>query len=283
MMDIALISTPWPLFNRPSIQLGTLKAYVAEQLPEVRVRAYHAYLRVALSLGYEVYASISERTWLSESPYALLLYPEMEEKITSFWHRQALRVPELRGVDFKDLCMTIKKISEQVIGEIAREKFPLAGLSICFGQLTSAIYFLRRIKEETPGTKILVGGSSCAGPMGASLLRAIPEIDFVIGGEGELPVIHLIRWLIRSGGRGDLDPVPGLVTRAGKDSESLGSFSQITDLDQIPFPDYDDYFGVLRRSPTRKVFIPKLPVEISRGCYWRGRGFTHGAGGCAFC
>ncbi|MBW2065632.1 MAG: RiPP maturation radical SAM C-methyltransferase [Deltaproteobacteria bacterium] len=283
MMDVALISTPWPLFNRPSIQLGTLKAYVAEQLPEVRVKTYHAYLRVALGLGYELYAPISERTWLSESPYALLLYPELEEKITSFWHRQARRVPELRGVEFKDLCARIREISDRVIEEIAREKFKLAGISICFGQLTSAIYFLRRIKEQSPDTKILVGGSSCAGPMGASLIHAIPEIDFVIGGEGELPVMYLIRWLISSGGRGDPDPVPGLATRANKDPENLESFSQIADLDQIPIPDYDDYFSVLGRFPPRKVFIPKLPVEISRGCYWRGRDFTHRARGCAFC
>ena len=49
---IALVSTPWPLYNRPSIQLGTLKAYLRSIYPEMKVEAHHAYLIIAESIGY---------------------------------------------------------------------------------------------------------------------------------------------------------------------------------------------------------------------------------------
>ncbi|MBW2028595.1 MAG: RiPP maturation radical SAM C-methyltransferase [Deltaproteobacteria bacterium] len=282
-MDIALISTPWPLFDRPSIQLGTLKAFVRKYLPKVRAKTYHAYLDLAAILGYDVYAPISGSTWLSESPYASLLHPQMEGDITSFWHRHTSGIAELAELDFKDLCARIKEVSDRVVEEIVRNGHPLVGLSICYGQLTSALYFLQRIKEQSPETKILVGGSSCAGTMGARLVQAISEIDFVISGEGELPFIHLIKWMA-SGASGRPDPMPGLITRDDSASKGQGSFTQVPDLEQIPAPDYDDYFAALRRLPSQRAFFPKLPLELSRGCYWQGHvDRCDTTRGCAFC
>ena len=75
-MKITLLSTPWPLFNRPSIQLGALTSYVRKKLPQIHVDACHLYLNIAEALGYDLYKKISERSWLSESIYATLLYPE---------------------------------------------------------------------------------------------------------------------------------------------------------------------------------------------------------------
>jgi len=49
---IALISTPWPLYSRPSIQLGTLKAYLQSHHPDIQVDAHHVYPKVARSVGY---------------------------------------------------------------------------------------------------------------------------------------------------------------------------------------------------------------------------------------
>ena len=82
---VALISTPWPLYNRPSIQLGALKAYLYSTCPGLRVDARHFYLQLAESLGYKLYQQISERTWLAESIYAALLFPERFKTIERFF------------------------------------------------------------------------------------------------------------------------------------------------------------------------------------------------------
>jgi hypothetical protein len=50
---VLLVSAPWPLFNRPSLPLGALKAYLSETLPGLNVQASHLFLKVANELGYD--------------------------------------------------------------------------------------------------------------------------------------------------------------------------------------------------------------------------------------
>jgi ribosomal peptide maturation radical SAM protein 1 len=294
MPRIALLSTPWPLFNRPSIQLGTLKAYLQREIPELEVDAHHVYLRVAEAIGYDLYKSISERSWLSEACFAALLYPEREEIIEGFWRRQTRGLhPKAR---FKTLCRSLKEVSERILGTVPWTSYPLIGLSICYGQLTSSLYFIRQIKKASPHSRIAAGGSSCAGRMGESLLTAFPEIDFVVSGEGEIPLLHLVKSLTAgppssfpsppAGGRGrgegeqtDIS-IPGLFTRSLRSGQS---FSQVARLDDLPIPDYSDYFEDLKAFSEAKRFLPKLPMEMSRGCWWSKTTLPRPAKGCAFC
>ena len=67
---------PWPLFNRPSIQLGTLKSYLETSTDWLTVDTTHPYLEIASILGTELYHWISRNTWVSESLYVPLLFPE---------------------------------------------------------------------------------------------------------------------------------------------------------------------------------------------------------------
>jgi hypothetical protein len=98
---VVLVSTPWPLFNRPSIQLGALKAYLTAKHPGLEIQAHHFYLQLAAAIGYGVYQNISERTWLAESVYAALLYPERVAAIESLFRRKASGRPMLKDLDFK--------------------------------------------------------------------------------------------------------------------------------------------------------------------------------------
>ena len=278
MPSLALVSTPWPLFNRPSIQLGTLKAYLQREIPELTVDAHHVYLKVAEAVGYDLYKSISERSWLSEAGYAVLLYPEREEIIRRFWRRQAKDLrPKAR---FKELCQSLREVSERILRSVPWTSYPLIGFSICYGQLTSSLYLIRKIKALSPHSRIVVGGSSCAGPMGESLLRAFPEIDVVVNGEGELPLFHLAKSLTAGSRDRQVPSVPGLLTRQ---FGSADRFSQVARLDDLPAPDYGDYFESLRALPEAKRFLPKLPMEMSRGCWWNKAPLPGQAGGCAFC
>jgi ribosomal peptide maturation radical SAM protein 1 len=40
------------------------------------------------------------------------------------------------------------------------------------------------------------------------------------------------------------------------------------DLDSLPHPDFSDYFDRLFEGPLKTGFIPRLPFEASRGCWW---------------
>ena len=245
--------------------------------------AYHVYLSIARALGYDLYGQISEKMRLSESLYAALLYPQQQESINRLWRRRSASLSLCQKRDFKEICRDLKTASDRVLDEIDWNEYHLAGLSICFSQLTSSLYFIHQIKKRAPSLKIVVGGSSCAAEMGHSLLKAFPEIDFAVSGEGELPLVHLIKWLSRSGGHGKPHPIQGLLTRNDDSATSTGGFSQVPHLDQLPLPDYSDYFAHLKLLGPPEVFLPKLPMEISRGCWWRKDACSGSYKGCAFC
>lgn len=283
MKRIVLVSTPWPLFSRPSIQLGTLKAYLRSQFPDLKVEAHHFYLKVAKTIGYKLYHAISERTWLAECVYAALLFPERLKYIEKVFRREAVGKPMVREVGLETLATQIRRDSEAFINSTDWGAFGLAGFSISLCQLTSSLYFIKRIKERFPDLTIVIGGSMLAGDSTRNLFQVFPEVDFVVNGEGELPLSQLVSHLRDSQSREAIPPIPGVVTRKVAKDKAPVSFWQMKDLSSLPPPDYDDYFHLLKTFEPQKIFFPTLPAEISRGCWWRR---AQGAGkytGCAFC
>jgi ribosomal peptide maturation radical SAM protein 1 len=279
---MALVSTPWPLYSRPSIQLGTLKAYLNTQFPELKIDALHFYLKVAEGIGYKVYQAISERTWLAESVYGALLFPEREKEIEKMFCREAKGKPELRHIGFQALTSQVKEISEGLVDSSDWRSCGLAGFSICLCQLTSSLYFIKRIKERFPHVPVVVGGSVFSGDSTRDLLEAFAEVDFVVNGEGELPLSRLVRSMRDCHGGNDLPLMPGVVTRKTGET-SPAAFCQMDDLGNLPPPDYDDYFCLLQTLGPEKRFFPTLPAEVSRGCWWRSPKNPSRRSGCAFC
>jgi ribosomal peptide maturation radical SAM protein 1 len=280
---VILVSTPWALYNRPSIQLGALKAYLRSCFPGLDVQAFHLYLQVAERIGYGLYQAISERTWLAETVYAALLFPERSAEIKKVFSREGAGDPVTRKTDFEALTSRVREVSEAVINGIDWGNSELIGFSISLCQLTSGLYFIRRIKQGFPDLKIVVGGSTFAGDSARGLLEAFSEVDFVVNGEGELPLGGLVDHIRHSGGIEGIPHIPGLLGREGAPAPGPVSFCQMQDLGGLPLPDYDDYFNLLKTFRPEKTFFPTLCAEISRGCWWGQRRGPGGHTGCAFC
>jgi ribosomal peptide maturation radical SAM protein 1 len=118
--------------------------------------------------------------------------------------------------------------------------------------------------------------------MGKSLRETFPHIDFIISGEGELPLVRLINYLAGLKGQDfDVSP-PGMRSRQDHRGPDLGP-SQMAHLDELPIPDYTDYFKQLRALGPEHRFLPRIPMEISRGCWWKKRSAEGRPSGCAFC
>jgi len=311
---LALVSSPWPFFDRPSIQLGSLKGFLKKVLPDVAVDTYHLYLKIAQILGYDLYQGISTRLWVAECPYAALLYPHRIETVHRFWRRKTREDSRLSSIDFITLCDKIRTVSGSLLEKTSWDRYDLVGFSICLDQLSSSLYFIREIKKRAPHVPIVAGGSSCAGEMGKSLLQVVPEVDYVIQGEGEIPLSKLIRFMTGHrhsashsssitgtpaekaslnshsnvpdlpGGahlKGSWPDIPGLMS--GNPKRGRANSQQIRDLDELPIPDYTDYFCDLTSLDPDHRFLPRLPMEISRGCWWRKRSHEPNEKGCAFC
>lgn len=278
---VALISAPWPLYNRPSIQLGALKAFLLRQFPGLQVDAHHLFLHVARGIGYSSYQRICQRTWLAESVYAALLHPSMHDRAGRLFRRQARGDARLRGIDFDCLVRTTGEVSDRWIEEIDGSKWLLAGFSNSLCQLTATLYFIRRLKARWPDLPVVLGGAGMV-PAAADALRgAFAEIDVVVSGEGERPLADLVSHFMSGGSVRTLSAGDG--ANRSPEAACRPRFDQMPDLSDLPMPNFDDYFTLLAAFPSEDRFFPELPVEMSRGCWWRRGDAGRGRSGCRFC
>ena len=283
LQQVALISTPWPLFSRPSIQIGTLKTYLMRQFPDLKVDAHHFYLEVAEALGYRRYQAISERTWLAETVYAALLYPECSQRAETLFQKEAKGKSHLEKADFNALKKEILQVSEAFIRRIDWKEYGLVGFSICFCQLTSSLFFIRKLKERFPTLFIVVGGSMFTGSAAGKIFNVFPEIDVLINGEGEMALSRLVSCIEDYRDKKKMTPFKGIVTPGTEEKATSISFCQMKNLSGLYPPDYSDYFDRIRSFDPSKRFFPTLPMEISRGCWWQHRHLDSKFKGCAFC
>ncbi len=280
---LLLVSAPWPLYSRPSIQIGTLKAFLRKKFPDLKVDAHHFYLKVAEAIGYRRYQAISERTWLAESVYAALLYPERMDTVENFFYRQAKGKPLLQKIVFKNLASQVREVSEAFIHGVDWGDYVLAGFSMCLCQLTASLYFIREVKKRFPNLLIVVGGSMFTGDATRNLFKTFPEINVVVNGEGELPLSRLVSDLRKSRSFGEMAHVKGIVTPESTENKASAFFNQMMELSDLSPPDYDDYFELLQSFSPEKTFFPTLPMEMSRGCWWHRPLEDGKSTGCAFC
>ena len=274
---INLISMPWPLFNRPSVQLGTLKAYLENRPNGLTVDTEHPYLEIASILGTRLYHWISQNPWVCESLYAPMVFPEQRESSEALAKKYANKagagIKEL--FNFTVIHEQLKKQLENWISGRDWSQYGFVGFSVCFNQLLASLAAAALIKKKFPHTTIIFGGSSCAATAGKSIVDAFSCVDFVIQGEGEKSLLEFCRYI--SGERSDL---PENIFSTAPAKQQPSSFndpsdnSQLPELDALPAPDYSDYISGLKKWFPDKPFIPVLPVEFSRGCWWNK---------CTFC
>jgi ribosomal peptide maturation radical SAM protein 1 len=257
-----LISMPWALFNRPSLQLGALKAYV-ERGMEAEIATAHLSLDVAAAIGVDAYRRISLSSWAGEAVFAPLLFPGQRDKARRLFNSILGKQGSSRErPDYDTMVAEVAAACDRWLDGRDFSHTRLIGFSICFGQMLASLHLARQIRDAWPGLPVVFGGSSCCGDAGRSLLRHFPWIDYVVDGEGERPLLGLCRHLLDS-----REELPARVfARTGGASPS--ACRQIEDLDDLPLPDYRPYFLEMKKAFPEQPFIPVLPVEFSRGCWW---------------
>ncbi|MBU1564891.1 MAG: RiPP maturation radical SAM C-methyltransferase [Proteobacteria bacterium] len=265
-LKVALVSMPWPIVNRPSLQLATLKSYVEEK-SAYTVDCFHPYLHLAKVIGIETYARIARSGWAGEALFAPLLFPLMKSQAKQLFRQSLLKKGSVIA-DFEEL---VKQVEQSVSEWLRTKKFDcyhLLGLSVCFFQLLPSLYLAAKIKEKYPKMLIVFGGSSCSGKVGTSLFERFQQIDFLTHGEGEESLLRLCRYLA---GMEKSLPDEILSRQASLPTEVHVPKVLLNDL---PYPNFTPYFNEIRDIFPNEVFIPVLPIEFSRGCWWNR---------CSFC
>ncbi|MFZ5758849.1 MAG: RiPP maturation radical SAM C-methyltransferase [Thermodesulfobacteriota bacterium] len=266
---VELISMPWAAFHRPSVQLGALAAFLRSKDAGVQVRCRHPSLGLARDLGKDLYHSISANVWVCEALYAALLFPEQREQARRLAEREFRAGDSTVSCEFDRVCALLEKNIAEWLEKTEWATIDLVGFSVCFNQLFATLATVRALKEIRPDLPVVLGGSACHAGAAPAFFRLF-SVDYLISGEGEEPLFSLCRHLA-----GQSHKLHARVHHADRgEATTAGNADDQLDMALLPRPDYDDYFREMETIFPGRPFVPTLPVEFSRGCWWRK---------CTFC
>ena len=274
-MDVLFAVMPFADANRPAIGVSLLKAGVERRgfssrveyfsLPLAELIGYDLYEYIVNTLGSDsmagewFFADVAfdtgiphEREYVSK---VLTRYADDEE-----WRTRILRSRQVRREFIQQCADRIRELNPRVVG-----------FTTTFHQTCACLAVARRLKEMPDPPIIIFGGGNCEGEMGRQMVQSFPWIDYVSTGEADISLPLLLERLLR---QDSSEPVPGMVRRA--DAE-LSWPEPVKEMDDLPYPDFSDYYSRLSASPLKDQITPALLIETARGCWWGAK--QH----CTFC
>ena len=278
---VALVTMPFSYSKFPSIQLGTLSALLKSQ--GIAAKTYHFNLQFAHKIGPSLYEILCEKRGLfGEWLFSSLLfrdnpkhaqYPQVFKPLFEDTAREA-------GCSIGHLEELARTIAPQfltwTLTSVDWDQYDVVGFTSTFDQNVASLSLAKLIKDVYPEIRIVFGGANFDGEMGLEQFRAFPWIDYVVNGEGEHSFPPLVKRILL---KQETDIPPGIVHRQNGAICFTHNEHLVTQFDQAPPPDYDDYFEELadleRQGSTGLNRI--LLYEGSRGCWW---GEKHH---CTFC
>ncbi len=283
-MRVLLVNMPFSTV-RPALGVSLLKAHLAAI--GVGARVEYLNMRFSKVLGEKLYFHISEVTpselLAGDWVFAHCLTPATMASADQYLAMVQLRFPHaFSGTVIRGLRRARKLAApflDECFARVPWAANDLIGFTSTFGQNVASLALARRIKQRYPALPIVLGGANCEGSMGLALHRSFPFIDFVCSGEADLSFPLLVQ---RLAGGGPVDDIPGVISRRQGSTHCCNIRpDQTRDLDELPYPLYDDYFEQVRQIRPEIIEDESgasgLPFETSRGCWW---GEKHH---CTFC
>ncbi len=295
-VNVSLVSMPFgPLFS-PSIALGLLKS-IALSL-ECNTKVHYFNLNFAKAVGERFYHDIASGLfpthnligeWIFSSYISDqksknnedfindIVKPLFKEHIFEGHNRKIL------FDDFVSQLNAARETAEQFVSDCADqilENAPdIVGITSVFQQNAASIALARAIKRKCQSTYVVMGGANCEGPMGLAIMASSTFVDAVVSGEGEKAFEYILTEL--KAGRIPIEQA-NIHTQDQQLNFSVSDFVPSLDrpvqMNELPIPNYSDYFEMLIQLEIDHSFIQlQIPFETSRGCWW---GEKHH---CTFC
>ncbi|WP_289773620.1 B12-binding domain-containing radical SAM protein [Phocaeicola sartorii] len=144
------------------------------------------------------------------------------------------QVANVRTVNLNHKEGEEENILSDLIGQHHTDILGIGGLS---GEYQDIARIIKLAKKINPSIKTIVGGGiMTADPVTA--MHSMPEIDYGIIGEGEITIVELITALTR---KLPVNHIDGIIFRESGRYITTPSRKEITDLDKLPFPDYEGF------------------------------------------
>jgi len=284
-MDVVFAVVPFADVKRPSFGVSTILAVTKRA--GFSARAEYVNLQLAAWMGLDLYEWIAELgdqllldtttpsiSLVGDWFFAGLLFPGQlppdDEYLAKFI------APDRDGRDripalVESRRLYAERFVEYAAREILKHRPRVVGFTSTFHQTCCSLAVAKLLKEAPDPPAIIFGGANCEGEMGLQLIRSFPWIDYICTGEGDEVVPEFLDRYIR---QGNPEPPHGILRQGFADA--LRTPTPISRMDELPVPDFHDYFEGLKQSGMDGV-KPVLLVQTARGCWW---GEKHH---CTFC
>ena len=277
-LRVLLINAPFGLIEFPNLGTSLIKAATNEAGFPCDV--YYGTVDFARRIGFSQYLSVERADCpllLPERPFARALsekVPPVDEYYDvlvepfqrALWTFLKARSDSIVAREnLKDIEEAAIRWADEVADRPGFAAYDVFGFTSSFGQNTASLALARRLKARFPDKVIAFGGANCEGRMGQQLVKSFPFVDYAFSGDGDVSF-----------------PVFLQALQQGRTPELQGVFSsrapfEITDdflpitrqnLDELPYPDFSDFFASYARAPEGRGYHMGIPVEGSRGCWW---------------
>jgi ribosomal peptide maturation radical SAM protein 1 len=281
----ALVSMPFVSIQRPSIQVGLLKAIAVSR--GFDATGIHLNLDFAEMMGASLFEVLCQHRgrmdgeWFFSAEAFGATAPDLEGHYVGEYYESLANVLKAAGSSPEEFLRLRRELVpvylDRMLDAYPWAVFDVVGFTSTFQQNTASFALANRLKARHPHITTLFGGANFEGGMGIEYVRSVPGIDYAIIGEADEAFPEFLDALTE--GR---DPalVPGVVKKTESGTSALVPRGTFRDLEVAPVPSYEDFFEQAERlghipvAPRRNV---DLPFESSRGCWWGQK--QH----CTFC
>ncbi len=268
--NILLISMPFAGTAIPSIQLPLLEGYLKER--DVEITTKHLYLKSAEFYGLNNYNFLiysPNESYTAQMVFSKYVFPEHwkknEDKFREYFQDMS------KDFDFDTYVRLTDNFYDWVIEKVNWRDYDIIGFTLNYGQFLPSLAIAKKIKELSSEKIIIFGGSRNIDEIGINVLKTFSYVDFICSGDGEEPLFQL------ASNYNNYKNIPNLIYR-DQDRVVRNESEYYADLNELPFLSFDSFYEELASSSDeiKQYFnsYGRLPVEISRGCWWNK---------CSFC
>ncbi|MCR5774904.1 MAG: RiPP maturation radical SAM C-methyltransferase [Lachnospiraceae bacterium] len=269
--DIYLVNVPLALPNVPPLAFGILKP-IAESAG-LSTKILYANLLFIKHIGFERFGILdfwaNVTTQLIEAvfqPFAgYESYASFDEIEDFFINEYSYYKNSFH--EFREATMYawehMDEYLDEVCDRILEDNPKAVGCSYGMQQANACLAILKRIHERRPDIVTFIGGSCCTENAGQAIVDHMSYIDYVFCGESDDVFAPALKLMIARDNEELIHRYPCVLIKGG-----TARIHATPDMDDIPFPDYDEYFEQFKTAGMDQFYDVILPFESSRGCWW---------------
>lgn len=284
--SVILVCAPFLSVVRPALGVSNIKA--ALESSGVQTSIEYLNIQFANRIGVDAHEDIAEKSspvlMIGEWIFSESISKQNDQSQEAYFRYLSQFYSEAQLLKIRSLRESAREFVDCEARRLVALRPSIIGFSSIFQQNCASLALAARVRELNPDITICFGGANCEGPMGLALIETFPQIDYVFSGEAEYTFPEFVQRFLA--GTPPFTSSLSVYSRFKKDSPpmfvltGLGTAPEsktVVEMDELPTPDFSDYFRTIETISFRDRVVPGLLFETSRGCWWGAK--TH----CKFC